>query len=246
MMTGRFRRATGLVLAAVLASAGAAQAQTLDEIVDASLEAVGGREALAAVESVRQTGTFSMSTPFGDLEGGVESVVIPNRAIYQSLDSDLFQQASGWNGAAAWEWDSTQGARDVTGSQAASLVAQASLHPFWDYGASGPGVPTYSRLDDADVDGRNHHVVQVTWLDIDFRILVDAGTMLVSRIEFAGEAPGVGPVTVTVDTTDYEEHGGVMWSTSNTVEVEGAFRIDQRLSAVEINGEVDDSTFEKP
>ena len=246
MTRGRFRRATGLILAAALVYAGPAPAQTLEEIVDASLEAVGGREALAAVESVRQTGTFSMSTPFGDLEGDVEGVIIPNRAFYQSLDSDLFQQTTGWNGTVAWEWDSTQGARDVTGSQAASLVAQASLHPFWDYGASGPGVPAYSRLDDADVDGRNHHVVQVGWLDVDFRILVDADTMLVSRIEFTGEASGMGPVTVTVDTTDYEEHGGVMWSTRNTVEVEGAFRIDQHVAAVEINGEVDHSIFEKP
>lgn len=246
MMKGRFRRATGLILAAALAYAGTARAQTLEEIVDASLEAVGGREALAAVESVRQTGTFSMSTPFGDLEGDIEGVVIPNRAIYQSLDSDLFQQTTGWNGTVAWEWDSTQGARDVTGSQAASLVAQASLHPFWDYGASGPDVPAYSRLDDVDVDGRNHHVVQVSWLGVDFRILVDADTMLVSRIEFTGEASGMGPVTVTVDTTDYEEHGGVMWSTRNTVEVEGAFRIDQHVAAVEINGEVDHSIFEKP
>lgn len=246
MMTARFRRTTGLVLAAALAYAGTAPAQTLEEIVDASLEAVGGREALGRVESVRQTGTFAMSTPFGDLEGDIESVVIPNRALYQSLDSDLFQQTTGWNGAAAWQWDSTQGARDVAGSQAASLVAQASLHPFWDYGASGPGVPTYSRLDDADVDGRNHHVVQVSWLDVDFRILVDADTMLMSRIEFTGEAPGAGPVTVTVDTTDYEEHGGVRWATRSTVEVEGAFRLDQHVAAVEINGEVDHSIFEKP
>ena len=95
MMTGRIRRTAGLILAlSVLSYAGAARAQTLEEIVDASLEATGGREALGRIASVRQTGTFSMSTPFGDLEGDVESVIIPNQKLYQSLDSDLFQQTT--------------------------------------------------------------------------------------------------------------------------------------------------------
>jgi hypothetical protein len=247
MRMGRFQRTTGLVLAlSVLSYAGAAQAQTLEEIVNASLEATGGREALAGVASVRQTGTFTMSTPFGDLEGNVESVVIPNQKLYQSLDSDLFQQTTGWNGTAAWQSDSTQGVTDVTGPQAAALVAQASLHPFWEYGASGPYSPAFSRLDDAEVDGRNHHVVQVSWQGTDFRVLVDADTMLVSRIQFTSEVPGMGPVTVMADASDYEEHGGVMWSASNTIEVQGALQIDMRIAAVEINGEVDHSVFDKP
>ena len=247
MKTGRFHRTVGLILTlSIVSYAGAARAQTLEEIVNGSLEATGGREAIGGVESVRQTGTFTMSTPFGDLEGDFDNVVIPNRKLYQSLDSDLFRQTTGWNGIAAWQSDSTQGVTDVTGAQLAALVAQSSLHPFWDYGGSGPFTPEYSRLDDAEVNGRNHHVVQASWQEIDFRILVDAETLLVSRIQFANEVPGMGTMTVIADASDYEEHGGVMWSASNTVEIEGAFRIDMSIAAVEINGEVDPSIFEKP
>ena len=247
MMTGRFYRTTGVILALLaLSYAGAAQAQTLEEIVDGSLEATGGREAIGGVESVRQTGSFTMSTPFGDLEGDFENLVIPNRKLYQSFDSDLFQQRTGWNGTAAWQSDPTQGVTDVTGPPLAALVAQSSLHPFWDYGGSGPFTPEYSRLDDAELNGRNHHVVQASWQGVDFRVLVDAETLLVSRIQFTNEVPGMGPVTVTADASDYEEHGGVMWSATNTVEVEGALRIDMSIAAVEINGEVDQSIFEKP
>ena len=247
MKTGRFRRATSLILAlAVLTWAGAARAQTLEEIADGSLEATGGRDALAGIESVRQTGTFTMSTPFGDLEGDFENLVIPNQKLYQSFDSDLFQQRTGWNGTAAWQSDNTQGVVDVTGAPLAALVAQSSLHPFWDYGSTGPFAPTYSRLDDTELNGRNHHVVQASWQGVDFQILVDAETLLVSRIRFSNEVPGVGTVAVTADASDYEEHGGVLWSASNTIEVQGAFRIDMRIDAVEINGEVDHSVFEKP
>ncbi len=247
MMTGRFRRTTDLILAlSLLACTDAARAQTLDEIVDGSLQATGGRDALASIESVRQTGTFTMSTPFGDLEGGYESVVIPNQKLYQSFDSELFQQRTGWNGSAAWQSDSTQGVTDVTGPQLAALVGQSSLHPFWDYGSSGPFAPEYGRLDDAELNGRNHHLVQVDWQGVAFEVFVDAETMLVSRIQFASEVPGIGTVAATADASDYEEHGGVMWSASNTFEVEGALRIDMSIDAVEINGEVDHSIFEKP
>ena len=247
MTTGRFQRVIGLILALSLVSfAGAARAQTLEEIANGSLEATGGRDALASVESVRQTGTFTMSTPFGDLEGDFENLVIPNRKLYQSFDSDLFQQRTGWNGTAAWQSDNTQGVVDVTGAQLAALVAQSSLHPFWDYGSTGPFAPAYSRLDDAELNGRNHHVVQASWAGVDFQVLVDAETLLVSRIQFTQEVPGMGTAAVTADASDYEEHGGVLWSASNTVEVQGAFTIDMRIDAVEINGEVDHSVFEKP
>ena len=247
MITGRFQRTTGLILAlSIVSYAGAARAQTLEEIVAGSLQATGGRAALGAVESVRQTGTFTMSTPFGDLEGDFENLVIPNEKLYQSFDSDLFQQRTGWTGMAAWQSDNTQGVVDVTGAQLAALVAQSSLHPFWDYGGSGPLAPEYSRLDDIAVDGRNHHRVQASWQGVDFQVLVDAETLLVSRIQFSQAVPGMGTVMVTADASDYEEHGGVLWSASNTVEVQGAFRIDMRIDAVEINGEVDHSVFEKP
>lgn len=247
MRTATFRRTTGLILVlTALTCAAAARAQTLDEIAAASLEATGGRDALASVESVRQTGTFTMSTPFGDLEGDFENVVIPNRKLYQSFDSDLFQQRTGWNGTAAWQSDNTQGVVDVTGAPLAALVAQSSLHPFWNYGSSGPFAPAYSRLDDVELNGRNHHVVQASWQGVDFQVLVDAETLLVSRIQFSNEVPGMGTVAVTADASDYEEHGGVLWSAGNVVEVQGAFRIDMRIDAVEINGAVDHSIFEKP
>ena len=75
MITTRTRivQTVGALLLAcgLFVPAGAAQAQTLDEIIEASLEAAGGREAMARITSVRQTGTFIMSTDYGDLAASV-------------------------------------------------------------------------------------------------------------------------------------------------------------------------------
>ena len=73
-------------------------------------------------------------------------------------------------------------------------------------------------------------------------VLLDAETMLVSRILRADEALGTGVFTM----TNYEEHGGVMWPTNIRLEGEDASTIDMQITAVEINGEVDHSIFEKP
>ena len=217
----------------------------LDEIVNSSLEATGGREALARVESVRQTGTASISTPFGELEGSFESVVVPNQSFYQRFDSDLFQLTTAWNGVTVWTLDNISGVvvDDATETTPSLAAMESWPHPFWSYGTSGADAPEFSLLDDAELNGRNHHVVQVSWQGTDSQVFVDADTMLVSRIQVVESGIGMGAVTVvTADMYDYDEHGGVMWAAGSRTETQG-ITIDARIYVVEVNGEVDPSIF---
>ena len=247
-MTARMLRTTGtLLLACVLfVPAGAAQAQTLDEIIEASLEAAGGRDAVAAITSVRQTGTFVMSTGYGDISGDTEVVIVPNQKIYQELDSDLFQQTGAWNGTAGWQSDNMQGTVDLEGQQAESLEFQTMLHPFLPYNTPALGPAEFSKLDDAEVGGRPHHVVEVSRGSILYKFFVDAETRLVSRIMFDTDIPQAGRVTITGEASGYEEYNGVMLPMRNTVDVPGFVTIETRYTTVELNGEVDHSIFEKP
>ena len=236
-----------LLLAWVLfVPAGVAQAQTLDEIVEASIEASGGREALDRITSVRYTGMYTMGTGYGDLDGDTEVIVIPNQKLYQELDSDLFQQTGGWNGTAGWQSDSMQGTVDLEGQQAESLEYQTHLHPFLPYNTPALGQAEFSKLDDAEVGGRSHHVVGVSRGSISFKFFVDAETKLVSRIMFDTEVPQAGRVTITAEASEYEEHDGVMLPMRNTVDVPGFVTIETHYTTVELNGEVDHSIFEKP
>ena len=245
-MTTRFvNTGTALVLACGLfVPAGAAQAQTLDEIIEASLEAAGGREAMARITSVRQTGTFIMSTDYGDLAGDTERVIIPNQKFYQSLDSDLFQQTQAWNGTSGWQSDSMQGMTDLEGQQAEILVAQTVLHVFLPYNT--PGAPEYRKLDDSEVGGRPHHVVGLSTETLEFEVFVDAETKLVSHVSFEADVPPAGAITITAKSSGYEEHGGVMLATLTSLDIPGAVTIDTTFTTTELNMEVDQSIFEKP
>jgi phage-related minor tail protein len=58
-----------------------AWAQTADELVDRSLAAIGGRAALLKLKSRVTTGTITLSTPAGDIEGSVELLnAAPNKS----------------------------------------------------------------------------------------------------------------------------------------------------------------------
>ncbi len=65
--------ATRVLLAvSILCAAVAASAQTVDEIVEKSLTALGGRAALAKVTSRSTSGKMTVSTPGGDVSGTIE------------------------------------------------------------------------------------------------------------------------------------------------------------------------------
>ena len=234
-------------LALLVLASSRASAQTVEEIIEASLEASGGRAAFDAITSVRQTGALTMRTEFGDLEGDSEAVIIPNQKVYEALESDFFAQTSAWNGTSAWQSDSTQGLVDVEGEQALVLAARTLLHPFLAYGRPELLGPTeFRKLEDADLGGRSHHVVLVSGAGVDFHVFVDAETQFIAQIQFDQGVPQLGTMTITASTSDYQEHGGVMLPMSNTVDVPGVVEFEVRVTATEINGDVDHSIFEKP
>ena len=224
---------------------GAAQAQTVDEIIEASLEAAGGREAMARITSVKRTGTFTMSTDFGDIEGDIEVIIIPNQKVYQKLDSDLFQQTGAWNGATAWQTDPLQGGvTDLEGQQAEILIGQTLLHFFLPYNT--PGAGEYLKLDDAELGERPHHVMGLSTGTLEMELFVDAETKLISKISFETDMPQIGTVKITGGYSEYEEYNGAMLATRTSLEIPGFATIDTRFTTTEIDVEVDHSIFEKP
>lgn len=248
LRTRRIRCAAyvGQTLVLLLFCIGEVGAQTLDQIINESLDAAGGRDAIEAVTSLRRTGMFTMSTPFGDIEGDTEVVIIPNRKIYQDFDSDFFQQTSAWNGITAWRADNTQGLVELEGEPAVGLIAQTGLHPFLAY--DGPQLlpVTFELLEDADVEGQLHHVVTASVEGVTFTVFVDAATKLVFRVQSNTELPQLGPVTITADSVDYTEQGGVMWPARSLLDIPGLVTIDSRFNSTELNVDVDQSIFEKP
>jgi hypothetical protein len=239
---------TGLLLTlAVLVGPSAAQAQSLDEIVEAALAATGGREAINRIESVRRTGPFTMDTELGPLGGELEAVIIPNQKVYQSLRSDLFTQTSAWDGTVAWQSDDFTGTVELSGTDAANLRNQSVLDWFQGYQNPASDDVQYRKGDDQQLGGRDHFVVELSAGGIPYRYFIDKETHLVTQIMLEINNPQVGGmVEVTVGLSDYQTFEGVQMPTRQRLSVPGLMELDTTFSETVINGPVDHAIFAKP
>ena len=250
MRIDRVRNSTGVGLMmtlAVLVWTGTAQAQSLDEIIEAAVEATGGRQAIDRIQTVRFTGSFSMDTEFGPIDGDVEVVVIPNQKIYQGLFSDLFTQRSAWDGSVAWQSDDLAGTVVFTGTAAANLRNQATLDWFQAYQNPALGDAQYAKGDDEQVDGRDHFVVEISAGGIPYRYFLDKETYLVTQLMLEIDVPEIGGmIEVTVRVSDYKTFEGVQMATRTQLSIPGIYELDMRYSETVINGPVDEAIFTKP
>ena len=238
----------GLVLTlAVLMGAGAARAQSLDEIVEAAIAASGGREAIGRIESVRRTGPFTMDTELGPLGGEMEAVIIPNQKVYQSLRSDLFTQTSAWDGTVAWQSDDFTGTVELSGTDAANLRNQSVLE--WYQGFENPAFDDvqYRKGDDQQVGGRDHFVIELSAGGIPYRYFIDKETYLATQILLEMAIPDVGGmIEIRVRLSEYETFEGVKMPTRQLLSIPGLFELDTTFSETVINGPVDEAIFAKP
>src|SRR6185436_3703133 len=104
-------------LALMVAAGAAAQTPlTADEIVEKSIAAEGGRQALAKVKSRTSAGTMSLSTPGGDISGTIEVINEAPNKMRSLVKIDLSAMGGGqmvaderFDGTSGYSMDSMQG-----------------------------------------------------------------------------------------------------------------------------------------
>ncbi len=119
-------------------------AQTADEIVEKHLAAIGGRAALAKLQTQVATGTISVSMQGADLAGSVTLYAkVPNKSrMFFTLD---FSQFGGsqmvvdrrCDGKTAFMSNNVQGDRELTGSELNTLLNAAYPTPLLTYKEAG-------------------------------------------------------------------------------------------------------------
>src|SRR5262245_26662420 len=128
------------VILLLLGPVQSAWAQTADEIIEKTIAALGGREALAKVKSRSMTGTIALSTPAGEINGSMEVLnAVPNKS-RSMLKADLSAFGAGelivdqrFNGTTGYVIDSLQGNREVAGNQLENLKNSSFPHPLLGY-----------------------------------------------------------------------------------------------------------------
>jgi outer membrane lipoprotein-sorting protein len=247
-MTFSTRLATA---ALVVAMSSMVAAQTVDEIITKSIAAVGGRAALQKIKSRRVTGTITLGTPGGNIDGTVEIVYAAPNKSRSLITADLSALGAGtltldqrFDGSAGYILDSLQGNREMTGNQLDNMRNGSFPHPFLNYKELGFS----AKLEGKDkVGDRDAYVIvfePATGSTV--RQYIDAETFLPIQSKVKIEVPQLGSdVEQTVLLSDYRDVDGVkipfLMKVSSTVQ-----NYTVVTTKVEHNVPIDEKLFAKP
>ncbi len=231
----------GAMLVALVAST--AMAQSLEEIVDKSLEAQGGRKALTGLKAIERKGDVAVDGAFGQMEGTVEEVVVPGKKAFRALDLTVFMQKDGFNGEVAWR-DGMMGIQDLEGDEAAQIKQSIVVNPLLAIGQDGAEA---KKLDDETVDDVAYYVIELTLKDSPaVKMYVDKESNLLKRTSLTQNNPQFGEIEVTMSTDDYQEFGPVKLPTKQKITLGEILEIDTTFTETKVNGEIDEAIFDKP
>jgi outer membrane lipoprotein-sorting protein len=228
----------------------AVSAQTVDEIVERHLTAIGGRAALAKLTSRSNTGTITLTTPVGDLTGPIEVLNQRPNKERTLITLDLSNLGAGnmtfdqrFDGKNGFVIDTLQGNRDITGDQLEAMKNEDFPTPLLSYKEKGIAVKLAGK---EKVGDREAYVVLLEpKTGPAARQYIDAETYLLIRVVATAETPEAGKFEQTTDLLDYRDVDGfkVPFQVKAT---STAQNFVVTLTKIEHNKTFDDSLFTKP
>lgn len=229
----------GIVAGALAAPAGA---QTVDELLARSLEARGGRAALAAVETVRMAGTVKMGEQDAPI---VVEMKRPGR-FRVDITVEGAPSVQAWDGARAWGVPPMAlDAETLPAEAGRQLADQADFEgPLVDPAAKGHRVELVGR---ARVGDRDAWKLRVTRQGGDVEhFYLDAASHLPVRVESRRTIRG-RVIEAETELGDYREAGGVRWPF--TIRNSARGRPEKQSIAfrrIEVNEPIEDDRFRMP
>jgi hypothetical protein len=241
-----------VVTLTVLCCAGQAQAQTADEIVEKYIAAIGGRPALARLESRIARGTMTVSMQGIDIAGPIESYSkAPNKSRTYSR-FDLSQMGAGevvvdqrCDGKSGFVSYTMQGDRDLSGNQLQSMLNGSVFPtPLLNYKEAGGKVELTGK--DKMGDRAVFVILYTPKAGFPFKESFDAETYRLLRVVAKIDVPEMGGESEQIiEYRDYRDVDGVKVPFGQTI-INSMQTITITLQSVEHNKPIDEAMFSKP
>lgn len=229
-------------LAAVPRAQSGAQAAlpTVDQILDKSIEAAGGRAAIEKITSITARGTISV--PDAGVDGTIQLFQkAPDKAL-TVVDIGGAQQREGFDGTVGWSEDPQNGLRVKNGVELAEAKRGAVFGRELKMKTIFPTMTVKGR---ETVGTREAYVVEATPGEgTPIRMFFDVESGLPIRQIVTRQTPA-GPLEVDVTFDDYRIIDGVK-RPFTIRQVTSMFTAVVQLSEVKHNVAIDDAMFKKP
>ena len=242
--------AKGVLLTTFVLMGAAASAQTADEIIEKSIVASGGREALAKVTSRATTGTMTVTTPGGDIAGTIEVLNQAPNKMQTVITLDLSAMGAGkmtidqrFDGTNGYASNSMQGDTPVTSSQVDTWRNAIFPSPFLDYKERGTKIELTGKEKVGDKDV--YALLITPAKGPATRLWIDATTYQPVKTVTTVETAEMGPIEQTIVLSDFREVDGL----TMPFKLVGSSAVQTFtivVTKVEHNVKVDPARFAKP
>ncbi|HUR20998.1 MAG TPA: hypothetical protein VMZ90_09345 [Vicinamibacterales bacterium] len=240
-----------LLMAVLLAPAFGTHAatQTVDEVIEKHLVAMGGRAALGKLTSRKATGTITLTTPNGDLTGPVELYSKPPNKVRAFIVLDLTPMGMNdkltldqkFDGTTGWTLDSLQGNNQITGNQLDNMKSDMFPSPLLNYKAAGT---TVELLPNETIAGKEAIVLRIRpKVGSVTKVFLDPATYLAFRSSATINMPTMGgDVEQVSEVSDYRTVDGLKIPFKR-VNITPVQKVTITLTTVEHNVPIDDAMF---
>jgi hypothetical protein len=216
---------------------------TARQIIEKSIEATGGRAALAGMTSTVSKGYMQIA---GHEEHSVMEFYAkaPNKHLIVTAIEGFGETRQGFDGVVAWRQDPTGAVTELTGAALAAERAESAFNPMLQWRDI---YATAVLKGKTRIGGRDAWTILFTEKNGTPAVrYYDAETYLLVRQTVKVKTPR-GLLDITVDLSDYRDAGGgVKAPFLMKQSTPGVGEITVRMTEIRNNAEIDDAIFSKP
>ena len=215
-------------------------------LMERSIEAMGGSEALASVQAVQRSAEVTIVRPMGEMAIGVEMLVSFPDKMKTTMQTPMGDIDMVVNGDQAWAIDPMGNTQPLPPQQRDSMREELWRIPVFLYGRLDEEGLAVQHLGQEEINGRSVEALLITPPGYDpFRLYLDAETML--PVKKAGRSMSQqGPVDAETMMSDYREVGGIQFPFRETSTENGNPSSDAIIQAIEINPDIPADAFAAP
>jgi hypothetical protein len=230
----------GLALLAVLFLSASLKAQTADEIINKHLDAIGGKEKLTAIKSVKLDNTMNL---MGNDAPNI-AYIIDGKGYRNEMEMMGQKMVQVITDKGGWMINPMQGStepQELPADQLKSMAGRFYAVPLLNYADRGYTAELQGKAKVGDADVWKVKVTDKSGTAMTY--FIDAKTFYVVQNEASAEMMG-NTVTVTINYSDFKktDYGWVVpYATDMNM---GQFAISSKLNKIEVNPTIDPALFE--
>ena len=216
------------------------------ELLARSAEALGGIEALTAIQSLRVTAEVTVIQPMGEMVIGVESLVAFPDKSKTTMQTPMGDIDMTLTGDQAWVVDPMGNTQPLPDQQRDSMREELWRNLVFLYNRMDAEGLTVQHTGREEIEGRATEVLLITPPGLNpFKLYLDAETML--PYKKAGQSMSQqGPVEAESTMSDYREVGGIKLPFKESMKQNGNPSGESVTQTIEINPEIPADAFAAP